>query len=80
MPNKFSKSDAYLAPNYTSNTVITLTLTSTSLGGLPVTEAHISSFPNFTSYDTVTITTSPQNANFTLANPSIDGLKYVYVR
>jgi len=80
MANIFYKSSAYIAPFWTSSATVTLTLTSSSEGGAAVTEAHISSSPNFGTYTTVIITTSPQTAVFTVSNPTVDGKKFIYVR
>jgi len=80
MANILYKSNAYLAPNWTNSAIVTLTLTSSDVGGSSVTQAEISSSPNFSSYTTVPITTSPQTESYTLADPTVDGKKYIYVR
>lgn len=71
---------AYIAPYWTSSSTIDIVLTFSDEGGASVTEAHISSSPNFTTYTTVALSTSPQTVSYTLSDVGTDGKKYVYVR
>jgi len=80
MQNSIYNSEIYISPKWTDSATISMTLTSASVGGLAVAQVEISNTPSFASYSIIAITTSPQTVVYTLTNPSVDGLKYVYIR